>query len=166
MDLPLVSVIIPTYNSASTIERCSKSIQAQSYAPVEVIVVDIIPAMPRPRSRAPYAQVIQTGPERSAQVNAGVRAARGKICYTGSDGDFELDASLIEASVKQMEANGLDALVIPNRSVGSSYWARVRALERDTYLDDSLMVAGSLLETGNFSGTGRAGRNPGGLRRP
>lgn len=40
MDKPLVSVIIPTYNSEETIGACLKSVGKQTYANIEVIVVD------------------------------------------------------------------------------------------------------------------------------
>ena len=38
--MPQVSVIIPTYNRAKQIERAIASVLAQSYADLEVIVVD------------------------------------------------------------------------------------------------------------------------------
>lgn len=37
---PLVSVIIPTYNSSSTLEKCLRSIRSQSYKNIEIIIVD------------------------------------------------------------------------------------------------------------------------------
>lgn len=37
---PLVSIIVPVYNGEKTIERCLRSIQNQSYANIEVIVVN------------------------------------------------------------------------------------------------------------------------------
>lgn len=40
MSLPLVSVIIPTYNYASFIENCIKSVLNQSYRKIEIIVVN------------------------------------------------------------------------------------------------------------------------------
>lgn len=39
-DLPLISVIIPVYNTPKTIERCLLSIWAQTYSQLEVILVD------------------------------------------------------------------------------------------------------------------------------
>ena len=40
MKKPLVSVVVPTRNSAQFLERCLASIRNQSYANVEVIAVD------------------------------------------------------------------------------------------------------------------------------
>ena len=37
---PTISVIIPTYNRASTIVRCIESVLAQSYSVNEIIIVD------------------------------------------------------------------------------------------------------------------------------
>lgn len=39
-NIPLVSVIIPTYNSARTLETTLKSIKKQTYQNIEIIVVD------------------------------------------------------------------------------------------------------------------------------
>lgn len=40
MNKPLVTVIIPTYNRAKTIERSINSVLSQSYSNLELIVVD------------------------------------------------------------------------------------------------------------------------------
>ncbi|MEM2487616.1 MAG: glycosyltransferase family 2 protein [Thermoproteota archaeon] len=40
MDKPLVSVIIPTYNSEGTISACLKSIREQTYPNIEIIIAD------------------------------------------------------------------------------------------------------------------------------
>lgn len=39
-DLPLISVIIPVYNSASSLEKCVKSVLLQSYSNTEIIIVN------------------------------------------------------------------------------------------------------------------------------
>jgi len=37
---PLVSIIIPVYNSQQTIQRCLQSIADQTYKKIETIIVD------------------------------------------------------------------------------------------------------------------------------
>ncbi|NWG10483.1 glycosyltransferase [Candidatus Bathyarchaeota archaeon] len=37
---PLVSVIVPTYNSQKTIKQCLQSIKNQTYKEIETIVID------------------------------------------------------------------------------------------------------------------------------
>lgn len=136
----LVSVIVPTLNCAATIERCLCSLKAQTYPHIEIIVVDNHSDDGTAQAAAQYATVLQAGPERSAQVNFGARHARGSYLYR-IDGDFELDPGVVAACVAAVKEDDLDAIAVPNRSLGDSYWAHVRALERDTYLDDSLIVA-------------------------
>lgn len=158
-DLLLVSVIIPTRNCAATIERCLRSVQAQTYPNIEIIVVDnnsddgTAQIAAECLSAAERAQVLQAGPERSAQVNYGARHARGTYLYR-VDGDFELAPGVIEACVVAIERDDLDAIAVPNRSRGESYWAQVRALERDTYLGDALIVAARFWKRSAFEAVG------------
>ena len=150
---PLVSVIIPTHNSAATIEQCLRSVQAQTYPNIEIIVVDNNSDDGTPQIAAEYARVLQAGPERSAQINHGARHARGTYLYR-IDGDFDLDSAVIAACVEAVEQDDLDAVAVPNRSSGESYWAQVRTLERDTYLDDSLIVAARFWKRSVFEAVG------------
>lgn len=152
-DNPLVSVIIPTYNSAATLERCLESLQAQTYPHIEVIVVDNYSDDGTYEIAAKIARVIQVGPERSAQVNAGAREARGTYLYR-IDGDMVLDSNVVQACVEAIQSQDLDAIAVPNRSQGEGFWPRVRTLERDTYLDDPLIVAARFWKRTVFESVG------------
>ena len=40
LKIPLVSFIIPTYNSGKSIVRCLKSVSNQTYSNIEYIIID------------------------------------------------------------------------------------------------------------------------------
>lgn len=141
-DKPLVSVVVPTFNSEGFLERCLASVRGQTYPNIEVIVVDNY-STDRTREIAKKCAdlVLLRGKERSAQVNFGVRHARGKYVYR-VDSDFVLEPTVVEEAVRKCEVEGFDAVCIHNTSDASvSFWARVRKLERDCYADDELNVA-------------------------
>ena len=77
---PLVSVVIPCYNSARYLGETIESVLAQTYARVEVIVVDdgSTDATPKIAQSYPVQYVYQTNRGISAARNAGVVHSRGK----------------------------------------------------------------------------------------
>lgn len=50
MQTPRVSIIVPVYNGAETIEKCLRRIQHQTYSNLEVLVVDGGVGIPRNRN--------------------------------------------------------------------------------------------------------------------
>jgi glycosyltransferase involved in cell wall biosynthesis len=84
MNLPLVSVIVPAYNSSDTIDRCLASVEAQTYKNLEIIVIDdgsrdetvalaskhnVTLVEVKPNAGAPHA------------MNVGVEHAKGKYVF-------------------------------------------------------------------------------------
>ena len=135
-DAPLVSVIVPTRNSEQYLQDCLRSIRAQSYANVELIVVDNHSTDATRAIAAKYAdEVLVHGPERSAQVNEGVRHARGSFVYK-VDSDFVLERDVIEQCVRAA-SEGYDAVVVHNSpDVRAGWIARIRKFEVDMYKYD------------------------------
>jgi glycosyltransferase involved in cell wall biosynthesis len=152
---PLVSVIVPTKNSETTIERCLKSIKEQDYENVEIIVVDNYSTDMTRNIAVKYgAKFYLKGPERSAQVNFGAREARGKYIYR-VDSDFVLQPDAVRQAVESCERYGYDAIVIHNTSDPSvSFWAKIRKFERDCYKNDELNVAARFWRKTVFSAVG------------
>src|SRR5215217_3652483 len=94
---PLISVVIPAYNRAATIEDCLRSVQAQTYQKWEVIVADdgsgdatveIVKRLAREDARI---RLVRHERNRGAQAarNSGIHAAKGSwIAFLDSDDQF------------------------------------------------------------------------------
>jgi len=144
MDEPLVSVIIPTYNSGKTLDRCLSSIKNQTYKNIEVIVVDNFSKDNTPEICKKHgAKLIQVEGERARAKNIGVKHAKGKYVLF-IDSDMELTPRVVEECVRVAESNPkVGGVIIPERSVGKSFWVKVRDFERQFY-------AGSDIESARF----------------
>lgn len=138
---PLVSIIIPTKNSAEFLENCLKSIISQTFKNIEIIVVDNNSTDKTKEIAKKYTKLVfNKGNERGAQSNYGITHAKGKYIYR-IDGDFLLNRNVIMEAVFKCEKENLDGIAIHNTSNPAiSFWAKVRKLERDTYVDDDLIV--------------------------
>lgn len=91
----LVSVIIPTYNRASVVTRAIKSVMAQDYEPIEVIVVDDASTDDTRRAvdglRDARIRYIVRSENRGAAAarNTGIKAAQGAfIAFLDSDDEY------------------------------------------------------------------------------
>jgi glycosyltransferase involved in cell wall biosynthesis len=79
---PLISVIIPTYNAATFLPAAIESIRAQSYEPIEILIIDDgstdhTSELVRDWQDVRYFLQSNQGP--SAARNAGIDAARGEL---------------------------------------------------------------------------------------
>ncbi len=139
---PLVSIIVPTLNSARTLEACLRSIKNQSYAAIELIVVDNFSTDSTSAIAKRYTQkFFQTGPERSAQRNFGASEATGTyVCII--DSDMELSTDAIKECVEAISMNPNSAgVIIPEESFGEGFWAQCKKLERSFYVGVDWMEA-------------------------
>lgn len=151
---PLVSVIVPTKNSAQFLEACLASIQAQTYPNLELIVVDNHSTDATQAIAKRFTeQVFTKGPERSAQVNYGVSKAQGEFVYK-VDSDFVLEPNVVDECVKKA-ANGFDAVVVHNTPDESVSWiARVRKFEVDMYKYDLTHSSARFVRGGVYKAVG------------
>jgi glycosyltransferase involved in cell wall biosynthesis len=135
--LPLVSVIVPTKNSANTLEICLESVQTQTYPHVEVIIVDNHSTDSTQGIAARYGELHIRGPERSAQKNWGSKQSKGAYLLF-LDSDCELESNVVKECVSLCQ-EGVSGVMIPMEHIGRGFWAAVKKLERRCYLgDDSL----------------------------
>ena len=120
-DEPLVSIIIPTYNSQKTLAKCLESIKNQTYENIEVIVVD---SYSRDRTikiaESFGVRIIQTNWKLLGARYLGFRESYGDVILL-LDSDQILERTAIERSVKLLN-NGYDMLCMEEHTFESKGW--------------------------------------------
>jgi len=153
---PLVSIIVPTYNSQNTLEKCLTSIRNQTYKNIQTIVVDNGSTDRTVEIANQFgAEVhILAGVERSRQINYGVKMAQGKYVYR-VDSDFILDPIIVEEATRKCEDEGYDAVSMFCASDPTiSFWSKVRNLEKDCYKDQLLYTGARFFRKDVFEAIG------------
>lgn len=156
--VPLVTIVVPSKNSERYLVQCLSSIKNQTYPNTETIVVDNF-STDRTRNIAAKwdARVLVCGPERSAQVNAGVGAANGEYIFR-VDSDFDLDPKVVQECVNLCQ-HGFDAVVVHNPPDGRGSWlSQIRRFEVDMYKFDLTYSAARFFRRNVFLSIG--GYNP------
>ncbi|MEO6760880.1 MAG: glycosyltransferase [Candidatus Saccharimonadales bacterium] len=151
MSYSIVSVIVPTKNSATTLKDCLESIQSQTYKHIEIIVVDNHSTDTTPEIAKKYATNFYTkGPERSPQRNFGVNHAHGTYIAI-IDSDMNLSPEVIAQAIATIEQDSsLSGVVIPEESFGIGFWAQCKKLERSFYLGVPYMEAARFFRRKDF----------------
>src|SRR5437588_11940021 len=112
----LVSVIVPTRNSARTLEECLVSIRSQTHPRLEVIVVDNQSTDTTLQIAERHGDLVDTcGPERSAQRNRGARLARGTYLLF-VDSDMKLEPGVVGDCLDAIAISTAPGVVVPERT--------------------------------------------------
>lgn len=138
----LVSIIIPTKGRADFLENCLKSIKAQTYKNIELIIVDGEPDSETLKlinkykvTLYKYTPTLKKGSfDAPYKRNYGVKKSKGKYVYY-VDADMELGKNLINEAVGLFNKK-YSALILPEDSFGVGIWAKAKNLERRCYLGD------------------------------
>lgn len=133
---PLVTVVVTTRNEERNIVPFLDALDRQTLprARFRVTLVDNHSSdRTCELARGRVDTILSLGPERSAQRNAGIRAADTPfVVYL--DCDMRLSPGVLAECLATLEAHpALVALYIPETVVGSGYWIRVRNFERSFY---------------------------------
>lgn len=131
---PLVSIIIPTKNEEKNIVRSLKSLKAQTYPNLEIVLVDNHSTDKTLKLARPYVtKTIISGPERSSQRNIGAKKAKGEWLLF-IDADMESSRGLVSECVELTRKSKSKAVVVANEEAkGYDFWGKALALERKTY---------------------------------
>ena len=127
-----VTVVVPTKNAARTLRACLESIACQSVS-CNLVVVDCGSVDDSKAIASGFADLVLSGaPNPSLQRNLGARALPADVVGF-VDADMVAGEHVVEQAIEQIAA-GAEAVTIPERSFGDSYWAKVRAFERSMYV--------------------------------
>jgi len=143
----LVSIIIPTRNSALYLDNCLRSIKAQTYGNIETIIIDgsstdnILDVIKKYEVKyISFSPKVKKGKFDAPQKrNFGVIKSSGKFVYY-VDADMELSKNLIKEAV-ELCCNTYDGLIIAEDSFGQGIWANAKNLERRCYWGDDKIEA-------------------------
>jgi glycosyltransferase involved in cell wall biosynthesis len=141
---PLVSVIIPTYNSSKTIEKCLKSIEDQTYKNIEIIVFDNYSSDKTTEFVSRFrVNVFCANTTTPGAKNLGISKSNGEFLLF-VDADMILEQKVVEQCVR-LSSNDEEivGIIIPERSVGSGFLVKARDFERSFY-------AGTDIESARF----------------
>lgn len=138
---PLISVIVPTFNSSKTIDICLDSVRRQTYPDIELIVIDKHSTDDTAARALEYgAELLLTTELRSNARNIAARKSKGDFLVF-LDSDITLTERVIEECVEKVKKEGALVITFPEAVVGEGYWARCRALEALCYIGDDSIEA-------------------------
>lgn len=146
----IVSVIVPTRNSADMLKECLNSIANQSYKHIELIVVDNNSNDATKKIALLFTSLVfNFGPERSAQRNFGAKEATGNFLLF-IDSDMVLSPTVIAECVEKISKTNSKMMVIPEMSHGQGFWTECKNLERSFYVGIEWMEAARFFDSTTF----------------
>lgn len=145
---PLVSIIIPTYNSASTLDACLRSIKSQTYKNIEIIIVDNFSKdNTKEIAERCRVKIIEDNSIRSKARNIAEGASKGEFIFS-IDSDMELSEKVVEECIQKSEE--LDSIIVPEISFGIGFWAKCKSIEKRCYIGDDTIEAARFFSKKTF----------------
>ncbi len=132
---PLVTINIPTYNSAQTLAETLESIRRQTYAPIEVIISDgnskdkTIEIAKNYKAKVRFIEKLGDARYQDYKIS------KGKYLFS-VDSDQVLDVCVVEECVKLCEEKGCDAVTISEQSIVSKGTLLEHLIAYDKWLID------------------------------
>ncbi|MEM0007921.1 MAG: glycosyltransferase [Candidatus Bathyarchaeia archaeon] len=130
---PLVSIVIPTLNSARFLDKCLQSIKAQTYPNIEIIVVDGGSTDETVSIAKKYGvNVIEGCFNKPSARNIGILKSKGEYVIL-ADADYIFEQLLVEEIVKCFVEERCDAIVIPEEYLGKDFMTKCKNIEKKIY---------------------------------
>lgn len=148
----MVTIVIPTKNSARFLKACLASIRKQTYKPIQVLLIDSGSTDETKNLAREYkAEMLLYKPnvrkgtfEAPHKRNYGAAKAKGEYVYY-VDADMELEPNVVAEAVALTKTHA--AVIVPEESFGVGIWARAKQLERRCYWGDDTVEAPRFFKT-------------------
>jgi teichuronic acid biosynthesis glycosyltransferase TuaG len=123
---PLVSVVMPAYNAAGFIAEAIASVQAQTYANWELVIINdgstddtaaVIASLKLPIKQLHYLEIDNAGP--GAARNRGIAAAKGTL-IAFLDADDLWEPTKLEVQVECLQSGGYDLIFSSGQFFGDN----------------------------------------------
>ncbi len=137
-ELPLVSIIVPVYNAEKTLSRCINSILKQTYANIEILIIDdgssdksasIAMELAKKDKRIQYRKKTNGGA--ASARNLGLSHANGEYIQFADSDDY-VDSRITEYLVKAIESNNVD-LAISGMVIIGNYFLKKNVFKSGVY---------------------------------
>ncbi len=130
----MISIVIPTKNSAKTLKQCLESIKNQTYKDYELIIVDAFSNDDTEKIARRYTdKFFSSDAGMSAARNLGFSNAEGDI-FISIDSDMIIEKNVLKEVAGEMGSYG--GLIIPEVGYGKDYISRCKDLEKRCYIGD------------------------------
>lgn len=146
--MPVVSIIIPSYNSALMINKCISSIQNQTYRDIEIIIIDdgstdgsysVLERLAQSDSRIKLFRQRNQGA--GVARNTGVKHATGEY-ITFVDSDDYLEPQMLEIMLNQIQSSSIDMVICQVRNVSLDKSGEETFLGDFTFPVDKTIISG------------------------
>jgi glycosyltransferase involved in cell wall biosynthesis len=131
-------------NSSKTIGKCLESIVEQTYKKIEIFVVDRFSSDDTTKIASKFnANILLIDNERNRAKNLAISKSNGEFLLF-IDSDMILQPRVIEECIAICSGDhNIAGVIIPEHSIGSGFWIKVRDFEKSLY-------AGSEIESARF----------------
>jgi len=148
----MISIVIPTKNSAKTLEKCLESIASQTFRDYELIIVDGNSKDSTEKIARRFTDMVfVSSASLPASRNLGFSEAKGEI-FLSIDSDMILEPDVLKQIAQGMDTHG--ALIVPEVGYGTDFLSRCKDLEKRCYIGDSLIEASRAFARPAFGSAG------------
>lgn len=156
---PKITIIICTYNAWYLLKNLLRSIENQTYTNYTILINDdkrssdnLEAKLKKHYPDLDYRIIYENESIGQARKNASVYAKTKYLVHL--DADFILEKDVLGQCIKLCEVECADAVIIPERVIGTGFWTKCRVFEKELYLGDDMIESPRFFKTEKYKSVG------------